>query len=162
LKTSIEVVVSIEIDRPPSLVWPFVASKRMAEWLDEFVAVSSRSPGAIGLGTVLDYTVEGGRSGTLEIVEWEPARRIAWDGPPLPWAGGGARPRGALVLTEIAPGRTRLTSTYHRELSGTLVLLAPYLRRWLRRRRRADALTLKGLVEGDEPSESVDRPGGAG
>jgi hypothetical protein len=44
-----------------------------------------------------------------------------------------------------------LVSRYRPELTGTLVLLRPYLKRWLRRQRRADAQTLKALIEADAP-----------
>ena len=71
---------------------------------------------------------------------------IAWV-PPLRWAGGAARPRGSHELVEAGDDRTLLVSRYHPELSGTHVLLRPYLKRWLRRERHASARALKALVE---------------
>ncbi len=108
------------------------------------------SRGPPGLGTIVRYTVGGGRTGTLEWVEWDPPHRIAWDGPPLRWAGGGARPRGSHALTEAGEGRTRLVSRHEPEFSGPLVLMAPYGKWWLRRQRRRDAQTLKAALEGTE------------
>jgi DNA-binding PadR family transcriptional regulator len=81
------------------------------------------------------------------MVEWDPPHRLAWDGPPLPWAGGGARPRGSYSLTEAGKGRTLLVSRYEPELLGTLVLLRPYFKWWLRRQRTKDAQTLKAALE---------------
>jgi uncharacterized protein YndB with AHSA1/START domain len=149
VKASIEVIVEVEIERPASVVWSFVSDvERISEWLGEFEATGKESDGPTGVGTVVRYTLQPGhRSGTFEIVEWDPPRRLAWDGPPLRWAGGGARPRGSHELAPAGEGRTLLVSRYQPELSGTNVLLGPYLKRWLRRRRLADAQTLKASLE---------------
>jgi uncharacterized protein YndB with AHSA1/START domain len=138
VRTSIEVIVEVEIERPPAAVWSFVSdTERLPEWLGEFEAAHEESDGPTGVGTV---------------VEWDPPRRMAWDGPPLRWAGGAARPRGSHTLAETREGRTSLVSRYQPELTGTQVLLAPYLKRWLRRRRLADMQTLKASLEAGAPS----------
>jgi uncharacterized protein YndB with AHSA1/START domain len=149
VRTTIEVTVEVEIERPPSAVWELVAEvERLPEWIVEFKAARCESEEPIGVGTVVRYTLQSGnRSGTYEIVEWDPPRRMAWDGPPLRWAGGGARPRGVHALAEAGPGRTLLVSRYRPELTGTHVLLKPYLGRWLRRERFASAQNLKALLE---------------
>jgi uncharacterized protein YndB with AHSA1/START domain len=148
LRTSIEVSIEVEIRRPPQAVWSYVTdTERTPEWIGEFKDAHEESDGPTGVGTVVHYTVEGDRSGTLEIVEWIPPHRMAWDGPPLPWAGGGARPRGSHTLSEAGEGSTLLVSRYQPELIGTLVLLRPYLKWWLRRQRRKDAQTLKAALE---------------
>ncbi len=148
MRTSIEGSVEIEIERPPEVVWSYVTDpQRMPEWLGEFKEAHDESDSPRGVGSVARYTVEGDRSGTFEIVEWDPPHRMAWDGPPLPWAGGGARPRGSHTLAEAGEGRTLLVSRYEPELIGTLVFLSPYLKWWLRRQRRKDAQTLKANLE---------------
>jgi len=154
VRTSIEVIVEVEIKRPPSAVWLFINDvERVPEWVSEFTALRQESDGAPGLGTVVRYTLQGGeRSGTWEVVEWDPPRRVAWDGPPLRWAGGAARPRGSHELTQAGEGRTLLVSRYRPELLGAQVLLKPYIKRWLRRERLASARALKALVEADAPS----------
>ncbi len=153
MKSSIEVIVEVEIERPPQAVWSFIVDiDRIALWIGEFEATSKESEGPTGLGTVVRYTVQGDRSATWETIQWEPPRRIAWDGPPLPWMGGGVRPRGSHELAAAGEGRTLLVSRYQPELSGTMVLLRPYLTRWLRRQRRTDAQTLKGLLESEAAS----------
>jgi uncharacterized protein YndB with AHSA1/START domain len=149
VRTSIEVVVEVEIERPQSTVWDYlVDAERIPEWIGEVTEARLISEGSPGVGSLVRYTVEGDRSGTWEIVEWDPSRRFAWDGPPLPWAGGGVRPRGSQTLAAAGEGRTLLVSRYQPELIGTLVLMRPYLRRWLRRQRRKDAQTLKLILEG--------------
>jgi len=148
LKTNIEVTVEVEIDQPIQAVWSYLSdTERIPEWIREFKEAHEEPNGPTGVGTVVHYTVEGDRSGTFELVEWVPPHRLAWDGPPLPWAGGGARPRGSHDLTKGGEGRTLLVSRYEPELIGTLVLMRPYLKWWLRRQRRKDAQTLKALLE---------------
>jgi uncharacterized protein YndB with AHSA1/START domain len=147
--TSVDVEIAVEIERPPQAVWAFVSdAERWPEWLDEFEEVIPESEGPVGKGSVFRYTVSPGhRSATIEIVEWEPRRRVAWDGPPLPWRGGSARPRGFTEVTTTSEGHTRLVSRYQPELFGTMALMRPYLERWLHRRRTKDTKRLKQLLE---------------
>ena len=148
LKASLEEAVEIEIERPPQVVWSYVTEfARLPEWVGEFEQAHAASGSPTGVGTIVHYTVEGDRSGTLEIVEWDPPTRMAWDGPPLARAGGGARPRGSYTLAAAGEGRTLLVSRYKPELIGTLVFLRPYLKWWLRRQRRKDAQVLKARLE---------------
>jgi uncharacterized protein YndB with AHSA1/START domain len=154
LRTSIEVIIEVEIARPRLAVWSFISDpERAPRWLGEFESARTESEGPTGVGTVVHYTVAPGhRSGTFEIVEWDPGHRLAWDGPPLAWGGGAARPRGSLEVVDAGERHTLFTGRYQPELSGMQVLLKPYLKRWLRRRRVADGQTLKALLEADAPS----------
>lgn len=154
LRTSIEVTIEVEIARPPPVVWLFVSDlERLPEWLGEFESVRTESDGPNAVGTVFHYTVRPShRSGTFEIVEWEPGHRMAWDGPPLAWGGGAARPRGYFEVVAAGVGRSLFKSRWQPELTGTQVLLRPYLKRWLRRRRQADTNTVKTMLEADTPS----------
>jgi uncharacterized protein YndB with AHSA1/START domain len=149
VRTTIEAIVEVEIERPPSEVWSFINdAARLPEWIAEFAAAQDESDGPIGVGAVVRYTLRhGNRSGAFEIVEWDPPRRMAWDGPPLRAAGGAMRPRGSHELAGAGEGRTLVVSHYRPELSGLQVLLRSYLRRWLRRERNASARALKALVE---------------
>jgi uncharacterized protein YndB with AHSA1/START domain len=151
MATSIDEEFDVEVERPVGEVWDFVSDLgRLPEWLDEFQAVVQESDGPVGTGTIFRYTLAPGhRSATLEIVEWEPGHRLAWDGPPLPWLGGAARPRGSFEVREAGEGRTRFVSRYQPELTGTMALMRPFLRRWLRKRRAADTKHLKQLLEAD-------------
>lgn len=147
--TSLDVEIAVEIERRSEEVWTFVTNfERLPEWLEEFEAVVKESDGPIARGTVFRYTLSpGNRSATLEVVDWQPGRRVAWDGPPLRSRGGGARPRGFHEVTTAGEGRTRLVSRFQPELSGTLALMRPAIKRWLRRQRAADAQRLKRLLE---------------
>jgi uncharacterized protein YndB with AHSA1/START domain len=102
MSRTMEVKVEMLIARPSEAVWAFVSDfERLPEWLGEFRAVVKRSEGLVREGTVFRYTIEPGqRSGTLQIVEWEPGHRLAWDGPPLKWHGGAGRPRGYFEVTD--------------------------------------------------------------
>ena len=149
MKTHLEVTVSVEIAAPRAAVWAFVSDpERSPDWLEEFESSHQESDGPPGVGAVIRYTVgPGHRSGTYEIIEWEPGRRLAWDGEPLAWAGGAARPRGWFELADAGAGRTRFTGHFAPELSGTQALMRPYLKRWVRRQRREDFQKLKALLE---------------
>ena len=149
MKTTVEVAIEIDIARPRQAVWEFIADpERLPEWLDEFVSAHKVSDGPPGVGTITSYTIRPGpRTGTTELVEWDPPRRLAWDGPPIASMGGRARPRGHFDLTETGADSTRLVCTFRPELQGVLVLLRPYMSRWLRRQRRIDAQKLKSILE---------------
>lgn len=157
MRTSVDVAIEVEIARPRSAVWSFLSdAERSPEWLDEFVSSRQESEGPPGIGTVVRYTVDPGqRSGTYEIVEWVPEQKLAWDGPALRWAGGGARPRGSFTLTDAGRGKTRLLCRFQPELIGTLVLLRPYLKRWLKRQRSKDVQTLRALLESEKGDGST-------
>lgn len=144
--------IEIEIERPVEQVWAFVSDlTRLPEWLDEFEEVVKEAPEPLGKGSVWRYTVRPGpRTSTLEVVEWEPGRRLGWDGPPLPMAGGGGRPRGWFEVQKLDERRTLFLSHYEPELSGPLVLLRPYMRRWLKKQRTADTRRLKELIEASD------------
>jgi hypothetical protein len=121
---------------------------RLPEWFAEFAAARDDPDSPAGVGAVVHYTLKGNRSGIFETVEWDPPRRVAWDGPPLRAPGGAFRPRGSHELADAGEGRTLVKSHYRPEASGLQVLLRPYLSYWLRRERRESAQALKRLVEG--------------
>ena len=148
-RTSLDEEIAVEIERPSDEVWAFVSSgERLPEWLEEFEAVVKESDGPVGRGTVFRYTLTPGhRTATMEVVDWQPGRRFAWNGPPLRSRGGGLRPRGFFEVTATGPRRTHFVSRYQPELIGTLALMRPVIKRWLRRQRTADTKHLKQLLE---------------
>ena len=152
-RTSLDEEIAIEIERPIDEVWAFVSNaENLPKWLQEFEAVVKESEGPIGRGTVFRYTLgPGHRSATIEVVDWRPGRRFAWDGPPLRSRGGGARPRGFFELSAADHRRTRFVSRYQPQLTGTLALMRPILKRWVRRHRTADTRRLKELLESGRP-----------
>jgi uncharacterized protein YndB with AHSA1/START domain len=149
VKSGLDLTLEVEVEAPREEVWAFASNpERLPEWFSEFESVEQASPGEPDLDSVVRYTITaGGRSGTFEIVEWEPGSRLSWDGPPLTWMGGAARPRGTFELADAGEGRTRFTGHFRPELSGTQLLLRPYLKRWLRRERTASLRKLKELLE---------------
>ena len=155
LQRTIEVPVETLIARTPEVVWSFVSDfERLPEWLEEFQAMVKETAGPVGEGTVFRYTIEpGNRSSTLRITEWVPGTRLAWDGPALglrPF--GTARPRGFHEISDAGQDRARLVTSYCPELQGMAVLLAPLVKRWLRKQRQTDAQRLKSLLEHAQPS----------
>jgi uncharacterized protein YndB with AHSA1/START domain len=146
---SIEVELEVHIGRPAEEVWAFVSDgERLPEWLEEFHTVIKQTEGPIGHGTIYRYTLEPGhRSSTIQYVEWEPGRRLAWDGPPIKWHGGAARPRGSFEVTDADGRHARLVSRYQPLLSGTMAVLAPVMKGWLRKQRLKDNARLKALLE---------------
>ncbi len=149
LTRTVEVRIETAIARPPEEVWAFASDmERLPEWIGEFRAVTKESPGPTAEGTVFRYTIDpGARSSSLELTEWTAGRRVAWDGPPLAMGVGAARPRGFFEVLDAGDGRTQVVVSYRPELHGAAVLLAPVLRRWLRRQRRADGDRLRTLLE---------------
>lgn len=156
MRTSIEATVEVEVERSPAEVWSFLSDvERIPDWIGEIRAVRKESDGPIAVGTVARFTLEpGDRSGTWEIVEWDPPHRMAWEGPPLAWGRGGLRPRGSHELSEAGEGRTLVVSRYRPEVIGLPVLLRPYLARWLRRERAASGQALKAALEAGQSSPS--------
>jgi uncharacterized protein YndB with AHSA1/START domain len=148
-RASLDIEIAAEIERPCEEVWAFVSNaERLPQWLNEFEAVVKESKGPVGRGTVFRYTVSPGhRSATIEVVEWEPGQRLAWDGHPLRSLGGGASPRGSFEVSAIDERRTRFVSRYQPELTGTLAIMRPYLARWLHKQRIADTSHLKQMLE---------------
>jgi uncharacterized membrane protein len=149
LTRTIEVRLEAVIARPPEEVWAFASDmERLPEWIGEFRAVTKQSEGPSAEGSVFRYTIDpGGRSGTLQLTEWTAGKRAAWDGPPLAMSLGAARPRGFVEVLDAGRGRTRIVTCYRPELQGAAALLAPVLRRWLRKQRRADGERLRTLLE---------------
>jgi hypothetical protein len=46
-------------------------------------------------------------------VEWEPGHRLVWDGPPLRWHVGAARPRGYFEVAHVGQGRRMSGSSWN-------------------------------------------------
>ena len=152
MKTTVAIDVSIEIARPRSEVWSFLLlePERMPDYLGEFESAQLESGNPGEVGAVVRFTVSSGhRSGALELVMVDPERKYAWDGPPMSWMGGATRPRGSAELIDVGRDSTLVTWKFRPELSGAQVLLRPYLKRWLRRQRLADAQKLKQLIEAE-------------
>ncbi len=155
MSATIEVRLETLVGQPPEQVWDYVSDlKRLPDWLEEFRAVVQESEGPVGEGTVFRYTIDpGNRASTLWLTEWVPGSRLAWDGPPLGWLVGAARPRGYFEVLDAGEGQTWFISCYRPELQGGMILFAPLMKRWLRRQRRIDGDRLKALLETTMPTK---------
>jgi uncharacterized protein YndB with AHSA1/START domain len=154
VNTSLDVEIREEIERPLADVWAMVSdATRLPQWLEEFEHVVQESEGPVGKGTVFRYTLSPGpgeRSAPLEWVDWQPERRLAWDGPPLRSFLGGARPRGSFELSALGPTKTLFISRYQPQLTGLLVFMRPLVARFLKRQRTTDTQRLKRILEADD------------
>jgi hypothetical protein len=154
MRTTLNVEVVIDIERPASDVWAMVSDfTRLPEWIGEFDEVVSEGEAPAGQGAFFRYRLAPGpgeREGLMELVEWDPPQRLAWDGPPLRSRIGGARPRGFHQVVELGPERCRFSTHFQPELSGGLALMRFPLTRWLKRQRAVDYQRLKDLLE-DRP-----------
>src|SRR5262245_33646370 len=149
MRRTIEVGIEVLVPRPSEEVWAYVSDlTHVSEWLAEFRSVAKQSDGPPGCGAVYSYVIDPGkRSGTFHIVEWQPGHRLAWDGPPLRWHLGAARPRGHFEVIDAGSGRAWFRSLYRPELTGSEAMLAPLIKRLLRRQRTADTERLRTLLE---------------
>ena len=105
-----------------------IARPRAAVW--EFVTDPARSPEWID--EFLDsHLVSAGEPGLGSVVSYT------------------IKPGPRTGTMEVTDG-THLLCHFRPELIGATVLLKPYLRRWLKRQRSADALRLKAILEADD------------
>jgi uncharacterized protein YndB with AHSA1/START domain len=108
----------IHIERPPEEVWAYLTDfPRNPEWLTQVFEVRV-SPGVVGQGTrVTEVRQVPGRQveGVVEVVEWDPPRRLRKQSP-----SGGLRADGLYQLEPTSSGGTMLTFTL--EVHGTGLL----------------------------------------
>jgi uncharacterized protein YndB with AHSA1/START domain len=139
-----------EIERPVQEVFDYLAhGEKLPDWVEEFEEVEQQSEGPPAKGTTYRYKMRRGGESTFEWSEFEPGRRIAWDGPPLKSGPGAMRPRGGYELEE-ADGGTRVRMTQDPEMSGFMKLMAPFITRSLQKGAPKSLEKLKGILEGGE------------
>ena len=141
----------VEIGRPIDEVWEYlVDAQNLPEWSDDFESCvrAGNERGPIGEGATYRFKLRApARDGMFAYVEWEPRRRLRWDGEPIRASGGSMRPRGGFELEDAGHGRTRVRLIFEPEPGGALRLLTPLIRRSIQRGRTADAARLKELLE---------------
>ena len=137
---------SVEIDRPPAAVFPYlVGSDKRLRWMQMLAASDQVDGGDPTLGTrFADVFEAGGRRFDLDsqIVEWEPHRRLA------------TRIRAkefestARQSLEDLGGRTRLTTTLETDYTSRLArLMAGVVTHQAQKQLETDLSRLKELVE---------------
>jgi uncharacterized protein YndB with AHSA1/START domain len=140
----------VEIQRPREEVFGYLAhGEKLPDWVHEFEEVEQESEGEPSQGTTYRYRMRRGGESTFEWSEFEPGRRIAWDGPPLKSGPGSMRPRGSYEV-EDADGATRVRMTQDPEMAGFMKLMAPFIRRSIRRGGPKGLERLKEILEGGD------------
>jgi carbon monoxide dehydrogenase subunit G len=149
----IKIETSIDIDRPVTVVWPFIGDPRtLPEWDPGVRRVELE--GAVGVGSTFTITAEfigGDLTSSGRITGFEPGRRISWRiAPP-----GSARLWGdswigaTYAVEDMGEARSRLTRTFEASGHGLLGrLVEPLIRRRARRERFDEVMNVKRAAEG--------------
>jgi uncharacterized membrane protein len=141
--------VSVEatVARPPEEVFPVVADgERLPEWMKDFERVEQLSDGAPRLGTEYRYKFKRSPESTFEWAEFEPGRRVAWDGPPLKTGPGSMRPRGGIDVEPAAEG-SLVRVTLDPLPGGAMKVVLPLMRRAMRHGATENLSRLKAMLE---------------
>lgn len=144
----IEVVVTIEVDRPPAAVFAYWADwTNNPQWQSGMRRCTWTSEPPLRLGSTYDQeAVFLGRTirTPFEVVEHEPDRRLR-----IRSRGG---PLSLDITREVEPlpnGGSRLRATVRGEPKGLMGMLGPLTRRMVERNVRADYDRLRALLASD-------------
>ena len=143
----IRVETTVEIDRPSSEVFAFVADQTNApRWQRGLYEVRRTTPGQVGVGTEHVFTRRfAGRrlESRNRYIDYEDGRYVAFE-IPEGWVSG----HGSYLVEPMGAARTRLISRVSLRASGPVRLVAPLLGRLLARDSARDEAQLKALMEG--------------
>jgi uncharacterized protein YndB with AHSA1/START domain len=124
--------------------------ENMPHWMALFETVEQESAGPPAMGTVYRYKMaaRGKAQSTFEWSEFEPGRRLAWEGPPIPMGPGlgSLEPSGEYELEE-RDGATRMTMRMHPRTAGLMSLLSPLMSRSMRKEAAENVQRLKRTLE---------------
>ncbi|MGW4244992.1 SRPBCC family protein [Nocardia sp. NPDC004722] len=145
---SVDVVTSIDIDRPRDRVAGFVMDPSNAtEWYRNIAAVEVETGGPVGVGSRMAFRAQFlGRSlaYTYEVVEFEAGRRLVMrtaDGPfPM---------ETTYSFEDTAAGGTRVTLRNRGEPTGFSRFATPLMEPAMRQVNRKDLLLLKQILEAE-------------
>lgn len=142
----IQVVESIEIERPARAVFELVANiQRMPEWIGTCVAVRVEDAGVIGLGTRFTATskfIYNRFDIPYVITEYDPPHALVMRSR----EGGPFMVENRIELSSTAVG-TRLTGTFTGDTTSFYKLAEPVLSSAFRQRVRQDLRALKRTLE---------------
>ena len=142
----IQVVESIEIERPAELVFGLMADvRRMPEWVGTCVGVRLEDEGAVGLGTRFTVTskfIFRRFDIPFVLAEYAPPRALAMQ----VRQGGPFKAENRIELTRTEVG-TRVTGTFTGDTSSFFKLAEPVLTRAFRERVRQDLRALQRTLE---------------
>jgi len=143
----IDVTVATNVERPVDEVFAFVADmENEPRWHTDIVEAERLTEGEVGEGT--NFRVQfrpqpmSPSEGTIEIVEFQPARRIVSRSDM-----GNMKPELTHVFEEVNGG-TRVTRRIQIETSGLMTLVSPLMKVMVRRRNAEFLENLKRLLEG--------------
>ena len=137
---------SVVIERPEWSTFTFLASlENDVRWRQEVLSVSRNDNGALGPGATYWYVMRvfplGKVSGILKVMEYEPDRRISFQGT--------FQPEVSYTLLPV-DGGTEVTTLITPRLEGLGRLFGPLVRRAMGRSATADLARLKTLLEQPE------------
>jgi carbon monoxide dehydrogenase subunit G len=148
----------IEIGVPPAAVWGYVTDPdNYCEFMEGVTRWDVAGNRAQGLGARYRMLIHIGSAdvgGLIEVVEWKPARNMAWSSVT------GVDQRGRWLLRETGDGRTRVTFRFAYGVAGggiTGMIAERVAARPLRRRFRQALLNLKRTLEGQRFAEEAER-----
>ena len=142
---TIHCTAEIDISAPAHEAWAILSDYACdVEWRDGVISMTPDRSGEAEIGTVTDEHLRfAGRTwhnlGVVTSVQ--PGRRLAWR------TTAGARAHGARSVTALDDRRCRVLLELTAVPTGMMVVVAPVLRRMLRRGLRADVIRLRDLVQ---------------
>jgi len=147
----------IEIAAPPASVWAYVTDPanytEFMEGITRWDVAGNRDRGLGARYRMLIHVGSADVGGLIEVVEWKPARNMAWSSVT------GVDQRGRWMLREAGEGRTRVTFRFAYGVAGggVMGLIAERVAaRPLRRRFRQALLNLKRSLEGQRFAEEAE------
>jgi carbon monoxide dehydrogenase subunit G len=148
----------IEVAAPPASVWAFVTDpSNYTEFVDGVTRWDVAGNRDRGLGARYRMLIQVGSAemgGLIEVVEWKPARNMAWSSVT------GVDQRGRWMLREAGEGRTRVTFRFAYGVAGGGIMGLVSERvaaRPLRKRFRQTLLNLKRALEGQRFAEDAEQ-----
>jgi uncharacterized membrane protein len=146
---AIDVGESVEIRCPARDVFDYLAhGENMPRWISVFEKVEQDSEGPPAKGTIYRYRMASRRrpESTFEWTEFEPGRKLAWEGPAIAVGLGTLEPSGEYELSEC-DGATRVTMRMHPKTTGIATLLSPLMSRSMRKEAAENVQRLKETLE---------------
>ncbi len=142
----IDVTVSTKVNRPAGEVFAFVAEmENEPQWHPDILEAERLTDGEVGQGT--SYKIQlrpqpmSPAEGTVEIIEFEPGRRIVSQSDL-----GNMKPIVTHIFEE-ASGGTEVTRRIQVETSGVMTLMSPIMKMMVRRRNGEFIENLKRTLE---------------
>lgn len=138
----------IVIARAPQEVFDYIAhAEYLPEYVEDFASVSQVEGGEPGRGARYTYTMKrGGAEGSFEWTEFQPARRLAWQGPAVKAGPGSMKPAGEWDISASGEGST-VTLVMAPAPGGLFKLLAPFLAAGIRKGNEQALARLKQRLE---------------